>query len=195
MPLHDMFKSLLGELDSGPCATADHRETGTARDEDTASVEQEVAEVLTALLLGAEDELPEAKRSDLLPNAEPIKRQREYRWRRLKSQYLLDGSRSIEARWIPVKLGRVIFPLRAPGLSTSAAMVPSRSSPGIRPACFVPANEMSRSGRPGCRASEPRAPSPWLEGTNGGTAATRSPDSCSESGLDETWYRIPDSNR
>ena len=64
MPLHDMFKSLLGELDSGSCATADHPETGTARDEDTASVEQEVAEVLTALLLGAEDELPEAKRRE-----------------------------------------------------------------------------------------------------------------------------------
>jgi hypothetical protein len=34
-----------------------------------------------------------------------------------------------------------------------------------------------------------------LEGTNEGTAARRMPNSCSESGLDETWYRIPDSWR
>lgn len=34
-----------------------------------------------------------------------------------------------------------------------------------------------------------------LEGTNEGTAEMRMPDSCSESSLDETWYRIPESRR
>jgi hypothetical protein len=32
-----------------------------------------------------------------------------------------------------------------------------------------------------------------FEGTKEGTAAPEKPDSCSESGVDETWYRIPDS--
>ena len=47
----------------------------------------------------------------------------------------------------------------------------------------------------GRRAPDRPAALGSCEGTNKGTAVTKRPDSCSESGLDETWYRIPDSRQ
>src|SRR5574338_1579583 len=47
----------------------------------------------------------------------------------------------------------------------------------------------------GCESCHPARPNSSLEGTNEGTPGTKRPDSRLESGVDETWYRIPESRR
>lgn len=47
----------------------------------------------------------------------------------------------------------------------------------------------------GCESCHPARPNSSLEGTNEGTPGTKRPDSRLESGVDETWYRIPESRQ